>query len=435
MVIIPIEVKKRELLSRVLVAKELLNNNISVLFGSERVLSYLFEDLRDAVYFDKSISVNKVHKYKRFIDKGGDIFSIDEEGLSSITNKSGYLDKRVSVGTLKLVNKIFFWGKNDYEITAEAYPKYKSKFICSGNPRIDILTKNQVQINYSNSIFFKNKTKKRFAIMSNFTVNHSASDNLFWNKLYDLGRIQNDDDLVRYRKILDAEKTEFVSFKKMIEFLCKSFKEYEFIIRPHPSEDYQFWNDFAEKYNNLDVDNSDDSALPLMASSDYVIHQSCTTGLESSILGVPTIAYIPNSTLEKTKHISNKLSFKVYNLEELKLIIDQSNFTNTYDLDPNNYFSNYANRDSFKIISNEIISKSKSKSLMNDNINFSIIKKLKFNFTNTYLYSMLFNTDWLAYEKRKFSGLTYDELRNLLGDNNIIIKRVCDDLFLLKSNK
>ena len=154
MVIIPIEVKKRELLSRVLVAKELLKNNVPILIGSERVLNYFFEDIDEAVYFDKSIAVNKVDKYKRFIKRGGEIFSIDEEGLSSLTNKAGYLEKRVSASTLKLINKMFFWGNNDFELTIKAYPEFKNKFICSGNPRIDILTKKQVRINYSNSIFF-----------------------------------------------------------------------------------------------------------------------------------------------------------------------------------------------------------------------------------------------------------------------------------------
>ena len=61
-------------------------------------------------------------------------------GLFELDNND-YLRLRYSNQSLELADKVFTWGKYDYNNLCKKFKRYKKKFILSGNPRLDFWKK------------------------------------------------------------------------------------------------------------------------------------------------------------------------------------------------------------------------------------------------------------------------------------------------------
>jgi surface carbohydrate biosynthesis protein len=90
---------------------------------------------------------------------------------------------------------------------------------------------------------------------------------------------------------MDFKSRELVmkSFLKLV----KDFKEVNFIIKPHPSEDHTFYHDFLKKHDNLLFGRTliitNEYIWDILNITDIELSRSCTTAIESWILDIPTI--------------------------------------------------------------------------------------------------------------------------------------------------
>ena len=64
--------------------------------------------------------------------------------------------------------------------------------------------------------------------------------------------------------------------------------------------------------------------VPWLLAAQVVIHNSCTTGLESYILGVPVIAYRPMTSDRFDRTLPNNLSQQAFSLDELQTLVNSS---------------------------------------------------------------------------------------------------------------
>ena len=140
-VYLPIEIYNRELHSKLLIAMEGASRGMKVYMG--RVKEYLLRDFfAPGIVLQKSItsSSSRLKEFEFYKKKNFIITSLDEEvGLVNLDNK--YIKERSSNKSLELTNKVFTWGKFDYDNFTNKYKKHKKKFIKSGNPRIDFWRK------------------------------------------------------------------------------------------------------------------------------------------------------------------------------------------------------------------------------------------------------------------------------------------------------
>ena len=135
------EVLQREFLSKLLIAMESASRGMNVYLG--RLKPYIMRDFfSPGIILDKSITPapHRIKEMKYCKKKNFIYTSLDEEvGLLNIDDY--YYRERYSNQTLKLVDKVFCWGKWDYDNLSSIFHKYKKKFIISGNPRIDFWRK------------------------------------------------------------------------------------------------------------------------------------------------------------------------------------------------------------------------------------------------------------------------------------------------------
>ena len=62
-----------------------------------------------------------------------------------------------------------------------------------------------------------------------------------------------------------------------------NFSETNFVVRPHPSDDRQTFVNAFEGLKNVHVI-SEGSVIPWLIASKFVIHNECTTAIESYLL-------------------------------------------------------------------------------------------------------------------------------------------------------
>ena len=133
----------------------------------------------DSIFFEKSISKNKLKKLTKIKRFGHKIVNLDEEGMASQNNKHFYIKQRLSKKTLDLIEYFFTWGDNEKKLIEDNYQEYKYKVKTTGNPRIDAWKPDYIEL-YKNEIYQINQKYKNYIfIASNFALLQHARGNEF----------------------------------------------------------------------------------------------------------------------------------------------------------------------------------------------------------------------------------------------------------------
>jgi hypothetical protein len=91
------------------------------------------------------------------------------------------------------------------------------------------------------------------------------------------------------------------------------------VVRPHPTESQEIYNDIAGRCERVKVTNAG-NVVPWLLATKALIHNSCTTGVEASVMGVPAITY--RASINETYDLGfyrlpNLISHPCFNSEEL----------------------------------------------------------------------------------------------------------------------
>ena len=310
------EILEREFLSKLLIAMESASRGMNVYLG--RLKPYIMRDFfSPGIILDKSITPSP-HRIKEmeYCKKKNFIYtSLDEEvGLLNIDDY--YLRERYSNQTLKLVDKVFCWGKWDYDNLSSKFHKYKKKFIISGNPRVDFWRKDFK--------FFYKKKKLKYKNYILFSLNFShitpkKEFNKFLKFLVKTEYIKRGLTINKAKKVRRDSNKMYKIFSKLITTLANK-TDLQIIVRPHPTDPITNY-DFLKRYKNVRVINKG-SISEWIYNAKIVVHSGCTGGLESSLRGIPTLSFLPFKSSHGHK-FANIYSRKSYNLQECLKIIDQ----------------------------------------------------------------------------------------------------------------
>jgi surface carbohydrate biosynthesis protein len=358
---IKVEIKHRELESRLLLAMAAADRGHQVLLGSSNLTLDLVKKkkLKPGIIFEKSIAptrkrINQLKAYKKNNCK---ITVIDEEG-GFINNNfiTEFLKERFSHQSVELTDKVFTWGTRDYKKFVEYFGKFKNKFSPTGNPRIDFWRK---EFNY----YYKNQPLNQIKPKDNFILLASNFGAMLHER-----RIWQEINLLRDYKKFDIGRDEFLfyeykayqirlaaKFVKVLRKISEKFRNLKIVIRPHPTESIKAWKSIIGHHKNIYVI-QDGSIGKWIRKAKLVMHNSCTSGVESYIANVPTIAYRPLKSNFEFK-FPNALSINIFDEQNLikkieQIIKTKKNFRlNQKKL--NNYFYNLKDNFAFDNIVKE----------------------------------------------------------------------------------
>jgi hypothetical protein len=89
----------------------------------------------------------------------------------------------------------------------------------------------------------------------------------------------------------DFKQAVFEDIKGLAPALEKAFPDYTIVIRPHPTENPKVYQDIAAKCERVVVTN-EGNVIPWLVAAKALVHNSCTTGVEAYIMGVPAVTYM-----------------------------------------------------------------------------------------------------------------------------------------------
>jgi len=336
-VIIPYEIKKRELDSILFLARDLISKNYIVYISSKQRINSNLDYFPKSIILLKSLGPKNFTYLKKIKSLGHIISCLDVEGVNYLEKNK--LKKRASDENLNLVEYFFCWGKKMKKDMITLFPKFKEKFKLTGHPRIEILKKKNIRLyeNESNKIKFKYND---FILFTTFFPTFNFFDST--KNLTQL-RIKFGNNTNIGKKLQLHQKKNFFYFIDLIKKISKEFPNERLIVRPHPVENKNYWIDNFKNYKNVNVTLDDQSTCSWILSSKLLIGCNCTTLIEAYFLGKKSLNYMPYRDKSVHNELSRVCSEVIYNPMQVINIIKKKK-----------YKVNNLKRENFKKISNII---------------------------------------------------------------------------------
>ena len=308
-IFLPIETESRELDAKIVLASQLIKQGISCFIGQHNVLNEIAPLFNGGIYIGKNIFLDAMKSNNDIYDmyKIND-FSIlwyHEEGAiygGDETKWKLVLKELLEPDRLSDDDVILCWGDFQKEFFSKTTTNAQMHVV--GGYRLDIkegsllrkLIKNQSRVKEDNFIL----------INTNFTAgNHYLKDAV----AYKQQQIDSNADKVNKHRLLveyadDVKRMGF--FSEMISYLLMKNPDMNFVLRPHPTESIEFWENVFYGFDNIKIINKY-SAVEWMERCSYIIQSGCTTAFEAYFLDKPIINYYPvelSNTIDLTEGLS-----------------------------------------------------------------------------------------------------------------------------------
>ena len=435
---IPMEIKARELDSRLLIALELASRGLTVFLGEKTEVNRIIREYRGAIYLAKSGSLVDQSFFSKLKSSGHVIVVLDEEAIIH-QNEDAHVRSRFNRETIAMVDRMFSWGKYDNKVATEAFPEDAEKFLVTGNPRIDLLRREmrgyfsepaaELNQKYGRYIFIPSS----FAMCNHFT---EPGARIEWRRR--LGMITSPEDEAFYQAYVDHFDSIFKSFLQDIPRLAARFEERHFIVRPHPSENREVWEKTFRDVPNVIVESGGPIA-PWLLASDLVIHNGCTTAIESFLLDRLVLSYRPFVSADYDLDVPNDISVQAYSYDELEKLTGElladgapDGYAGKGKKILENYLHSLDGPYAFELIT-DALNSMPLQSRMKHDIK-SILRNLRLRASR-----FRRKKSRPSYSTQKFPELTLDEVQRLIGryrriqfrDVNFDLRQVSSNLFLL----
>lgn len=290
-----LELKQRELESRLLIAIKLLHEGVNVVFGQQWAI---FDDagrLPKGVILFKTVNDIQARNMERFKSHGHLVTATDEEVLICDT-ESGFL---LAFSDLAGPNCDLFFAQSERHKKAveKKAPNLRGKVIVAGNARVELLTGNMLHGVTQEALELRNI----YGDYMLFNTNYGALNSI-WG---DINRVANvavstghlnpkvPASIAEFRKVIEWELRNRIEMIRLIKWSASTIKNQKFVIRPHPIEKAEFWEKEFLGYQNIIVV-ARSNPHPWMIGARLIVHTGCTTGLEAALLGKFAINLMPS---------------------------------------------------------------------------------------------------------------------------------------------
>lgn len=291
---IPIEKKSRELAPKLLVASELAARGVVPVVGFARsVFANMARFPQGVVYFK---GMNRVQvDYMRHVTAANHVIvATDEEALGA---RGPLLAKDTWHEARSLVRAVFCQGAEQAEVLAKTRGFEADQLRRTGNPRIDLL-----RARFSS--FWADQARELKAEQGRFvlvntdmsSVNAKNQDLAQYKKsLVQIGWLdpESEADRALMEEHIEHDRENLSAISDFVLAMDQEHREIPIVIRPHPGEDPEYWRGVAARCANVQVVTGSEP-VPWLLAATCLVQAGCTTGVEATVLGTPSISLIRN---------------------------------------------------------------------------------------------------------------------------------------------
>lgn len=329
---IPVENQVRELDAKLLLSCVAAERGFPVIIGSRGYLHYKMDSMPRGLYLAKSMRKLSDRMFRIIRLLGHEIIAWDEEALVHPPAET-YFPLRLSPITVRMVSHLICWGQENADLFRQ-YPQLPPNMPIHvvGNPRGDVLRPELLGYFDDQVEVLKEKYGEFVLVNTNFSdVNPFVPGlGLFVEAgnergLSQLGQSGKGMTLEFAAGLRDHKLAVLDAFQKMLPELRAAFPDVGIVIRPHPSEKHDVYNQLAARFRNIEVDSSG-NIIPWLLACKAMIHNGCTTGAEAYVLRVPAISYLPSLNRKYDydwQGLPTRLSYQCFELDELWATLGQ----------------------------------------------------------------------------------------------------------------
>jgi len=297
---LPVEIKVRELHSRLVLGAEALSRGWNVIVGTRLNEKHrLFEDLPPSIIVAKSGMATEMRKICAFQQRGHIYGVMDEEGFVTNAN-SRYSQIRYPESIRDQVDFSLLWGPCQTEALGTS--DTDKKHFITGNPRLD-LWRNCGYGLYDDQVRSLRAKYGKFLLVPSSFMACLTPDEIAERRIK---RYIPDNyiETILTKRRENAPHMKFVveSYKKVLSKIGRS--GYSIIFRPHPADLLPVVKDHFSDIPNL-VISGVGPITPWVLASSAILHFNCTTAIEATLLGRPVAQYQPELDHNSFEILSN----------------------------------------------------------------------------------------------------------------------------------
>lgn len=308
---LPMEILVREYDSRLLIALMAAEHGIEVILGQKWLMEHNMAAMPPGMWIFKTLSKRDAREMSRAKSYGNKVGSIDEE-VPAFSEGSGDM-LWVSRDAVDRCDAIFCLGQGHFESFMSKWPDLTSNLIITGNPRWDYLRPELRQFLRERANPIREQHGKFILINTNSGNANSNKKSIeeIYNGYVRDGKLDPSSQhfVDHWNDFMAFEKSNLAAMRPLIQRLCNEFPEHMIIVRPHPAERVDFYQNAIAGLANARVV-FEGPVAPWLEACELLIHTDCTTGVEAFALGKPIICY---ETIESPLHgwlLSGRLSVR-----------------------------------------------------------------------------------------------------------------------------
>ena len=403
MIVLPIEVKARELKSKLLIASHILDYKMPVLIGHDVEINNS-SSIKNSTFLLKSAATFENDLVEKLKSRRNSIAALDEEGIIPPIHDPS-LNTRFSASLMLLLERYYINGELELNLIKSAYAG--SKLIKTGNPRFDLLKAIYSDLFLDEKKWIESVAAGRDVILiaSRFGDVNCHEDLDFFNLLRKGGYIYDELSESYFLNHYNHSKRIFDLFSELPEYLAINNPEKLIVVRPHPSENKKFWTQKNLPDNCLVTSHGDIAAW--LHSGVTLVHNGCTTAVEAAFRGNRIVSFKPHTDVRYDNTDSDNLGNVCTSFEEVDSVINQKiEVFPSYE----HIIYNTHEIDASKMIAESLVAMSGS-AMKFKSLKYPLIFRIKRSLRKKVERVMSRET----YTKSKFPGLTSQEIQLILG--------------------
>ena len=325
LLILTIELEGREFDSRLLLAREAVKRGWQVILGQQWLIRALLPRFAPAVVVVKGVNILHRLIAEEARRAGHRIAAINEEATGQA--KPEHLCKETTFENLDAMDVILTHGAFEQDCYEQVFPGIGARCRVTGNGRIDILDRRLTPVWADEVQAIRAAHGPFILINSSFGYINSSygSPEAFCEVAEAVGAFDRskpeDREWLADRHVYEERNLE--GLMSAAVSLRRRFPDHRIVVRPHPSENPRPWQErLAGDAGVTIIERS--APLPWIEASDLLIHNACTTGIESVLSGNPALSYMPFINSHAEDFLSHRINPMATNEDELIGLVERT---------------------------------------------------------------------------------------------------------------
>ena len=295
---LPIETSSRELPSRLLISKFLTDRGGVVIVGPTGALRSLARKI-PGVYLHKRHTLGDLDLIAQLTTSGNIVVALDEEALIGAPN-GDWANSSADSRVLNLISAVFLNSEHHFLSMQNVHPGFSKRFVLSGNPRVELAS--PALRHFRRLLSPKSVPKEPFILIAtNFSSGNisrsygmsALKQRQLLNSVFGEDKSAADRASLQIEALVSRDRMLMHSYSLAVRQLANRNRAMKFVVRPHPTEDLISWRKLFRGLGNVRVVR-EGTALAFIEKAICLIHPDSTTSYEASLVGVPSIRFLPD---------------------------------------------------------------------------------------------------------------------------------------------